>query len=248
MFQFEKTGQGPAVLLLHGFCLDTTIWSSISAALSKRNTLYNLALPQTDHSSLKGHKPDFSLLSQQLLRFIESEKIASVTILGHSMGGYLGLDFLKQYPEKINQLILLHSTAEIDDEERRIQRFKSLDFVEKHGPAALMQSFIPSLFHNDHTAVEEVISNAKNTLASTFKWYTHAMLDRKERLDLLEATDKRIVFIAGEHDKIMPVDSILSQARLNSLHEFYMLENAAHMGMLEQPEKLRAILHEIMDV
>lgn len=245
-FQFDKTGQGPVIILLHGFCLGPHIWQDLITGLSKKFAVYNLAFPVVSQTSLQDQKPDFALLGAHLTQFLTFHKISSATIIGHSMGGYLGISFLKQFPEKVDQLILLHSTAEADKEDRIIQRKKSLDFVEKHGPAALMQSFIPLLFYDDFPKIEEIITKAKKTDVFTFKWYTHAMLNRAEQLDVIEETHKKIAFIAGEHDIIMPVNDLLNQARLNSKHEFYMLENSAHMGMLEQPEKLLPILNELM--
>ena len=71
-----------------------------------------------------------------------------ITIIGHSMGGYIALAFAEKYPDLLNGLGLFHSTAYADDEVKKETRRKGIEFIKNNGVELFLKSTTPNLFSN----------------------------------------------------------------------------------------------------
>ena len=67
------------------------------------------------------------------------------------------------------------------------------------------------------------------------------MMNRSDTTDILKEFNKPILFIIGEKDNAIPLQSSLQQCYLPSISHVNILE-AGHMGMIEQAEKCKIIL------
>jgi pimeloyl-ACP methyl ester carboxylesterase len=62
--------------------------------------------------------------------------IGEITMIGHSMGGYITLAFAEEYPQYLDSFGLFHSSAFADSEEKKAIRTKAIDFINDKGPDA----------------------------------------------------------------------------------------------------------------
>jgi pimeloyl-ACP methyl ester carboxylesterase len=104
---FIKTGQGPALLLLHGLGCDHTTWLPVVAALSRRFTV--IAPDLLGHGKSDKPRADYSLggyanAMRDLLTVLGIDK---VTVVGHSLGGGVAMQFAYQFPERTERMILV---------------------------------------------------------------------------------------------------------------------------------------------
>ncbi|MDX2047373.1 MAG: alpha/beta hydrolase, partial [Chitinophagaceae bacterium] len=79
------------------------------------------------------------------------------------------------------------------------------------------------------------------TDASLIEYYT-AMMQRPDRKAVLQQFVKPVLFIAGEEDKTVNLQDILSQAHIPAVADIHVLEGLGHMGMREEKDKANAIL------
>jgi len=137
---YQKTGTGPAVILLHGFGEDHSIFNSTVTALEKNYTVYTPDLPGTGMSSINSNEypANFSIeyLADSVAALTHHEKINNCTLLGHSMGGYTTMAFANKYPGYLNAFGLLHSTALPDTPLKIENRTRGISFIEKMGAAS----------------------------------------------------------------------------------------------------------------
>jgi pimeloyl-ACP methyl ester carboxylesterase len=104
---FIKTGSGPALLLLHGLGCDHTTWSPVVAALSRRYTV--IAPDLLGHGKSDKPRADYSVGGyangmRDLLTVLGVDK---VTVVGHSFGGGVAMQFAYQFPERTERMILV---------------------------------------------------------------------------------------------------------------------------------------------
>src|SRR5680860_292721 len=104
---FIKTGEGPALLLLHGLGCDHTTWLPVIAALARRYTV--IAPDLLGHGSSAKPRADYSLGGyangmRDLLTVLGVDK---VTVVGHSFGGGVAMQFAYQFPERTERMILV---------------------------------------------------------------------------------------------------------------------------------------------
>jgi pimeloyl-ACP methyl ester carboxylesterase len=246
----SELGEGAeALVLLHGFCENQALWNPIIPEIAGGRRIIWLDLPGFGHSEALSSTTIESVASavHSFLLSIGAEK---TTLLGHSLGGYVALAMAERYPEMVNRLILVNSTALADSEEKKQQRNQTLSFVEKHGAAVFLKTFAPSLFSEKQRKekpehVQMLLDITSGTSKAAILAYTVAMRDRKDRTDVLKAVPA--LFIAGAEDALVGRANIEKHREWIAEEYFHVLDDCGHVAMLEQPkmlvEKVKAFLN-----
>jgi pimeloyl-ACP methyl ester carboxylesterase len=104
---FVKAGSGPALLLLHGLACDHTTWRKVLAPLAEHFTV--IAPDFLGHGQSDKPRADYSLGGyangmRDLLTILGIDK---ATVIGHSFGGGVAMQFAYQFPERTERLILV---------------------------------------------------------------------------------------------------------------------------------------------
>ncbi|CAM3090029.1 alpha/beta hydrolase [Mycobacterium intermedium] len=104
---FRIAGSGPAILLIHGIGDNSTTWTSIHATLAQRFTV--IAPDLLGHGKSDKPRADYSVAAyangmRDLLGVLDIER---VTIIGHSLGGGVAMQFAYQFPQMVERLILV---------------------------------------------------------------------------------------------------------------------------------------------
>ncbi len=99
--------EGPPIVLIHGFGGDLNNWLFTQPALSETHRVYALDLPGHGRSSKDLGEPDMAGLADALGAFLDAQGIEAAHLVGHSMGGALGLAFALDRPERVASLTLI---------------------------------------------------------------------------------------------------------------------------------------------
>ena len=106
---FVKTGSGPALLLLHGLGCDHTTWVPVIESLARRYTV--IAPDLLGHGASAKPRADYSVggYANGMRDLLTVLGIDQVTVVGHSFGGGVAMQFAYQFPERCERLILVSS-------------------------------------------------------------------------------------------------------------------------------------------
>lgn len=111
-FNNEFSGR-PTVVCLHGLSSNHTTWNVLTRAL-RPHRINILAVDQRGHGhsdKTKNHDwYKFPVFTEDLRRIIVKENLSKVILLGYSYGGFIALDFIDKYPEKVSCLILISTS------------------------------------------------------------------------------------------------------------------------------------------
>jgi pimeloyl-ACP methyl ester carboxylesterase len=104
---FRIAGSGPAILLIHGIGDNSTTWATVQSKLAQRFTV--IAPDLLGHGKSDKPRADYSVPAyangmRDLLSVLD---IDSVTVVGHSLGGGVAMQFAYQFPQLVNRLILV---------------------------------------------------------------------------------------------------------------------------------------------
>ncbi len=104
---YRIAGSGPALLLIHGIGDNSTAWEPVHAHLARRFTV--IAPDMLGHGQSDKPRADYSVAAyangmRDLLSVLDIE---SVTVVGHSLGGGVAMQFAYQFPQLVNRLILV---------------------------------------------------------------------------------------------------------------------------------------------
>ncbi len=104
---FRVAGSGPAILLIHGIGDNSTTWDTVQTKLAQRFTV--IAPDLLGHGKSEKPRADYSVAAyangmRDLLSVLD---IDQVTVIGHSLGGGVAMQFTYQFPQYVNRLILV---------------------------------------------------------------------------------------------------------------------------------------------
>lgn len=251
---YSISGEGHPVLFIHGFGEDGRIWTNTVNALSSGYQIITMDLPGSGKSTLL-HDDNKTIGVEDYAgvvhAILEKENISKTAVIGHSMGGYIALAFAELYPDMLSGLGLFHSTSFADDDKKKESRLKGINFVKNNGAQAFLKTSVPAMFaedfqKNNSTTVDDLLNKSKDiTNEAVIQYYT-AMMNRKDRSDILKNISVPVLFIIGEKDQAVPLDQSLKQTHLPAKSLIKILPDAAHMGMLENTEECIAVIQKFL--
>jgi len=247
---YRTTGKGSWVVLLHGFLESIEIWDGFATQLEKDFSVLMVDLPGHGRSGVVNEIHSMELMSECVKAVIDHLGISKFAICGHSMGGYVSLKIATMHPELVKGVVLFHSHAAPDDESAKENRLWTINIV-KLNRTSFIHQFIPDLFADESkerlAAEIEILSNrAASTSGKSVVAALYGMLEREGSLDFLMSTEIPLLFVIGKNDSRMPYQKLLAQAMLPAHAEILLLDNVAHMGFLEAPEKIFPVIAHFM--
>ncbi|MCU0419055.1 MAG: alpha/beta hydrolase [Cyclobacteriaceae bacterium] len=243
----SKTGRGPAVVLLHGFCETHQVWTVFSPLLADDFTVYAIDMPGFGHRPALSGGFSLAAVAGDVGRWLQEMPVPPRAIIGHSLGGYVALELLAQSPHLADAFGLFHSTYLADAPERKEGRTKAMEFVAKQGVAPFVRNLIPTLFHQkDHPAIPRVLEMALATRAETVIEYTRAMRDRPTHETTAATWRDKLFLIHGESDAVISEQTARKmEAGLPAGHTLHLAETG-HMGMYESPSRAAAFIKTLL--
>ncbi|MEJ7646037.1 MAG: alpha/beta hydrolase [Chryseolinea sp.] len=244
----RQRGKGKALIFIHGFPMHQAIWDDFGEKFIEKYTVISIDLPGFGKSQALPENFSLDDVADEVIAFVLAHKLSDSVLVGHSLGGYVALYVLEKRPDLFSKLILFHSTAYADTNERKASRNKVIDFVKKNGAIAFTSSFIEPLFADpQHEGIERVRQIAATTSAETVIGYTKAMRDRREQLKTLISFEKPTLLLGGEKDQGIPVESLKEQANSSQKAQIHILQNVAHMGMFESAGEAVTRIKEFLE-
>lgn len=242
-------GDGFPLVLLHGFNENSDIWKLIEPEISRFYKIICIDLPGFGKSGLPGNL-SISNMADAVFRVIEETGLQKPVVIGHSMGGYVTLELLHKHPNYFSGAGLFHSTAFADSDDKKANRAKTIQFLEKNPLKDFLKVFIQGLFapfnlKNIHLSFVEDIVYSNHTM--TVSAATKAMMEREDRTSALKTNPLPWLFIAGKHDQLIPIENISLQSSFCKRSMFHVLQQTGHLGMIEEPAKTCKIILEFME-
>ena len=254
---YRVSGRGKLVLLLHGFGEDGDVWQSQVDVLEKQYRVIVPDIPGSGKSELIDNadietyaeiiKEILNVESPQVSPFGGDLEGAGVSVIGHSMGGYITLSFAEKYPGYLKSFGLFHSTAFPDSDEKKQVRAKAIEFIKEKGAHTFLKTSTPGLFTEKFTktntgTVDALIEAGKTFTEAALIQYYKAMMERPDRTNVLRNCDKPVLFVMGQYDNAVPMQSSLKQCYLPLVSHVHILRESAHMGMWEETDEANDIL------
>ncbi len=245
---YQISGSGPALVLLHGFLESTAIWDDFTISLQKDFTVVAIDLPGHGESELLAETHSMKLMADVVSEVLKVENIKMAVIAGHSMGGYVALQFAADHFNLLKGIVLFHSHAGADSIQAKENRARTIEIVKKNRHKFIMQ-FIPDLFDQKYVGnymaeirIQQEIA-ARMTPGAIIAALA-GMRDRNQSLGFLSQTEIPVLFIIGKQDSRMPYSQLLEQAALPQHSEILLLDKVGHMGYIEAPSAtLLALAH-----
>jgi esterase len=99
-------GEGFPLIVLHGFLGSSDNWRSVSKSLAGWCKVYSLDL-RNHGSSPHSAIVDYPVMSEDVCEFMDDQKLSSVFLLGHSMGGKVAMQLALDFPKRVQKLVVV---------------------------------------------------------------------------------------------------------------------------------------------
>ncbi|CAM1360061.1 alpha/beta fold hydrolase [Tenacibaculum xiamenense] len=244
---YTDQGKGSAVVLLHGFLENQSMWKEVSEALLKRNRVITIDLLGHGKTESIGYVHSMKEMAQAIEVVLKKLRIRKSYFIGHSMGGYVALEFAKLFPKNIKGICLMNSTSQEDSEERKRIR-KGANEIAKKNLSKLIQAAIPNLFAEGSKEkfseeIKEVLEQAKQTSVRGYMAANEGMMLRVNNERVLTLIEKRAI-IVGEKDPVLNYHVVAEEAKRTKTKLIQFPDG--HMSHIENKEGLIDFLKQFV--
>jgi len=250
---YYDQGKGEqTILLIHGFGEDHAIWKNQIEFLSSHYRVIAPNLPGVHCKPLALHHsqaPNIRKYVEVLHELMHHLHIEQYYIVGHSMGGYIGLSFADYYVNHVQGLLLFHSTTYEDNEAKKTSRMKVAEFIQEWGVSKYLETATPNLFGDafkktNPGIIQNVIESGSGISQEAMIQFVFAMRNRKAMTHLLQQHTIPVWMIAGDADIAVTIQDSLEQIKLLPSSNSLVLNNVGHMGMFEASDQVNEFIHQ----
>jgi len=237
---YSVKGKGRAIVLLHGFLENISMWNVLTSELSKKNKVVCIDLLGHGLSENLGYAHTMQEQAEMVKVVLNHLKLRRYFIIGHSMGGYVGLSFSKNYSENLKGLCLMNSTALADTKEKKINRNRAIKAVQQNHKT-FVRIAIPMLFSEENRTLlkKEIKMVTTEALKTTPQGIIAALEGMKIREDLTSIYHNSIFpiqMIIGKQDPALDYDSLINQTKETKVEIIEFPDG--HMSHLENKNEL----------
>lgn len=251
---FLGKGIGPGavpLVLLHGFCEDSALWDSLLPGLSEI-PIIAIDLPGFGGSDAP-IAPNLATYAQAVFTVLDSLDLPRCVLVGHSLGGYIALEFAARYGHWLSGLGLFHAHPFPDDEQRKITRMRGIDLVRSGKRDLYVAQLFPNLFTPTFAkaqpqVLKTMIARGREQSAEGIIAALQAMKERKDHQDTLKNIKSPVLFLLGAEDSLVPVDQAWKAAMLPDIAMVEVLDGVAHMGMFEARDSSVGVLRRFYEL
>jgi pimeloyl-ACP methyl ester carboxylesterase len=261
---FVKAGTGPVILLLHGLACDHTTWSPVIAELAKRYTVIAPDLLGHGHSAKP--RADYTLGGyangmRDLLTVLDIDR---ATVVGHSFGGGVAMQFSYQFPERTERLMLVSAGglgAEVTPLIKAIQGFgwePAMRLITRPGIRHVVTGVMrastglwPKHTRDLDEVADIVDSWADRRTRFAIRHLVRAVIDWRgqivtmsDRAYLTEALPLAVLW--GEDDQVLPARHLEIARMLAPGAITELFEDAGHFPHKDHPEEFIAFVDRFM--
>lgn len=262
---YRIAGDGPPVVLIHGMVNSSRHWTSVALQLADSYTV--IAPDLIGHGDSATPRGDYSLGAHaaSIRDLLATIGIDSATILGHSLGGGVAMQFFYQFPQRTERLVLV-SSGGLGHEVSPLLRGAALPGATFLLALATRPRFLAALMETGErmkrrgsakgTYLRAIVRalqplekpGAREAFLQTLRSVIDVRGQRvsaRDRLYLLSAMPTLIVW--GGRDNTIPIRHGRQTHEAVPDSRFEVLPRAAHFPNLEDPEGLAAVLREFLE-
>lgn len=261
---YVKVGSGPALLLLHGLGCDHATWMPVIDGLARRYTV--IAPDLLGHGASDKPRADYSVggFANGMRDLLTVLGIDKATVVGHSFGGGVAMQFGYQFPERTERLVLVGSGGLGPEVSPAIRAITTTGFHQVMGLLTL-----PGIRHlgtgglralsrtgvkgfRDFDEVASIYDSFRDPAArAAVRHVVRAVVDWQGQIvtmaDRAYLTDAMpMCVIWGDHDRVIPVSHAERAADLAPNARIEILPNAGHFPHKDHPERFVKILHDFI--
>jgi 3-oxoadipate enol-lactonase len=246
--RFDGPDGGRVVLMSNSLMADHTMWDVTAPALAGR---YRVLRYDTRGHGGSGTTPgpySIAMLADDALALLDALGIGKAHVVGLSMGGMIAQQLGARFPERVNSLSLCDTASEMPPRTLWEERFAT---AKSEGIPGLVEGtlkrwFTPGFIARDPASVDKVRRMILGTGVEGYFGCAAAVRDLAQTTMLLRIKAPTLILV-GRDDPACTVEQSTVLKRMIDGSEMVVIENAAHLANIEQPEAFNRALRSFID-
>jgi len=250
---FKSFGQGDPIIILHGLFGTLDNWQTIAKKLAENYLVY--IIDQRNHGRSPHAEPfDYPTMAADLKEFMEENWIYQARLIGHSMGGKTVMQFALDYPDMVEQLVVV-DIAPVDYPERHNHIFDAL--LNLHPEKISSRTEIDEILKPqipDYGERQFLMKNlTRNKEGGGYRFKMNLPVIHKNYQYILgnvqseEVFDEEILFIKGGNSRhILPEHQPEIEAKFPK-STIQIIEDAGHWVHADQPKALLKTIEDYFE-
>lgn len=250
--QYDDAGDGPPLLLLHGFPHDRSLWAQQRASLSARVIVPDL--PGFGDSPLSVATPSMDAYADAVVDLLDTLGIHRAVIGGLSMGGYIAMAIWRRYPDRVSGLVLCDTKATADGEPAREAREAAMKAIAREGVPAFAEAQLAKMVgtttHGTRPPIVDLLrAMMRRQTAAGMTWALAALRDRPDSRATLGSITVPTLVIVGDEDVLTPLAD--AQAMMDLLPaaaspRLEIITGAGHASCVERPAAVTLAISDFL--
>ena len=243
---YDDVGSGEAIVFVHAFPLDRTMWRSQLAFFGDRCRCVAVDLRGSGESPVV---PPFTMaqLADDVAALLDLLRIERATIVGTSLGGYVAFALWRRHRERVRGLVLTDTRATADDDAAQARRRQLIALAQQSGSAAVADVQVTGALGKSTRAkrpelVEEVRGVMTRASVAGIVGTLEAMLGRPDSTPLLSTIDVPTLVVGGEEDAITGPKEMRALAAAIPGAVLELIPGSGHLPSVERPATFNAAL------
>ena len=247
---YDEGGTGVAVLFIHGFPHDRTLWTPQLQGLTVQARCLAADLRGFGETTAK---TPYSMdrYADDLVGLLDVLRIDRAVFAGLSMGGYINFAIWRRHPQRVRALVLANTRAGADSEEGREKRRAVMALARDQGSGAVADSMMTGMLGKTTRSTRPEIVNSVHRMISSAPvegvvGALQAMMDRPDSTPTLATIDVPTLIVTGDEDTIIPVDEARAMHAAIRGSTIEVISGAGHLSNLERPAAFNHVVSEFL--
>ena len=248
----ESNHKNKAIIFLHGFPYDHTVWQAQVEAFSEQFYCVAYDIKGLGGSSVGDGQFTMESFVDDLELIMRELDLDKPIVCGHSMGGYIALRALERMEEKFSAVILCDTSSKADNNEKKLNRSDDIKRINAQGLTSFSKNFIGrcygDLYKKEHKEeVKKRIAKSTSFHSVGVKGCILAMMSRNDTTDYLSKIAIPSLILCGEQDTLTSPNLMQLLAEKIKGSSFALIKNSGHMSMVENPLEVNDTIKKFLE-
>jgi len=247
-YRLEGPDDGPVVMLSNSLMSNFSMWDAQVPALARRYRV--LRYDTRGHGATEASPPPYSidLLVDDARALLDALNIGSVHFVGLSLGGMIGQLFAVRHPTLLKSLVLCDTSSHMPPEALWDDRIRTAENngLDAMAPATIERWFTEPFRERNAAEIERIGRMIRKTDLAGYVGCCRA-IQAMNQTAILSAITTPTLIVVGADDPATPVASSETIHRAIAGSELVILDDAAHLANIEQPEAFNRAVIAFLD-
>ena len=252
VLNYSDTSSGNEVLVfIHGYPFDQSIWKEQVIALSEQARIIAYDVRGYGSSSKGKEKFSIDLFADDLIFLLDSLQVNKVIVCGLSMGGYIALNLVKRYTDRVKGLVLYDTQCYADNAIAKAKRYENIALIRNGGKQKYLEDmckilFSPVTFQQNGEIIKITLDLMLKATDEVLIQTLEAMAEREETCSILSAIKIPAMVLCGEHDILTPPEKSEYMQQQIPGSVLHVIANSGHLAHLENKDAFNQHLNSFL--